>query len=44
MVSFTFRNVPAAAGTVKIQVLSMDGTAVVIEHWTMHLHHIGAYG
>jgi hypothetical protein len=44
VVSFTFRNVPPGTGSMRIQVLSMDGSEVVIGNWTMHVFHEGAYG
>ncbi len=44
MVSFTFRNVPLANGSIRIQVLSTNGAEVAIGSWTMHLFHNGAYG
>ena len=44
MVSFTIPNFPIGNRTVKIQVLSLDGTEITIGRWTMSVHHIGSYG
>ena len=44
MVSFTIPNFPTGNRTVKIQVLSLDGTEINIGRWTMSVHHIGSYG
>jgi hypothetical protein len=42
-VSFVIKNMPPGQKTVKIHVLSVDGTAVSVGRWTMSVHHDGAY-